>query len=374
MGQDFNKDLALLITGSGNTTLANVIDLLEDYVFGADLESREVKLLVPFDGTGGKGMDVVLNQWAVGQDRQNPDWDIYAFVEPEMGHRSVASSKEVFQVDKGDALGDAMSYLVDLQKNGHEVAAVVLYDESNPEDIARVGDLKNYNSVTVLNLSEGLVDSFPGFKTTDEILKEEREREEFETKEKIRIAAEKEQEAAAKTAEAPAAKKAAAPRKRVAKKAAAPVETSHEEKVTTAAKRVARVSKDLNEKLAPEDGVKSVDELMAELEAEKLLARQSEPDVEEPQHKVGDTVVVAGIPFTKHSELPSELEPVKTLPSPAPVPDVWSDVQQAAMARLPQDKVVVSKEHLVELGEGIKDMSNAFARTIDALTKIVEGS
>lgn len=374
MGQDYNKDLALVIVGSGNTSLNNVIDLLEDYVFGETLDSREVKLLIPYTKTMGKGMDVVLNQWAVGQDRQNPDWDIIAYVEPDAGHRSVASAKEAFQVDDGCALGDAMSDLILRQKNGEEIAAVVLYDENNPDDIALVGDLKNYNTVPVLNLSEGLIDSFPNFKTTDEILKEEREREEFETKEKIRLAAEKEQEAAQKAAEKPVAKKAAAPRKRVAKKAAAPVETPHEEKVTIAAKRVARVSKDLNEKLAPEDGVKSVDELMAELEAEKLLARQSEPDAEEPEHKVGDTVVVAGIPFTKHSELPSELEPVKTLPSPAPVPDVWSDVQQAAMTRLPQDKVVVSKEHLVELGEGIKDMSNAFARTIDALTKIVEGS
>lgn len=357
MGQDYNKDLALLIVGSGNTTLNNVIDLLEDYVFGADLDSREVKLLIPYTKNMGKGMDVVLNQWAVGADRQNPDWDIIAFVEPDAGHRSIASAKEAIQIEgehgtvlTSMAVETAMDALCRRQDNGEEVAVVVLYDENNSDDIRLVGELKNYDRIPVLNLSEGLIDSFPNFKTTDELLKEEREREEFETKEKIRLAAEKEQEAAQKAAEAPVAKKAAAPRKRVAKKAVAkPVEPEAE---------------------AP----KSVDELMAELEAEKLLARQGEPGVEEPEHKVGDTVVVAGIPFTKHSELPSELEPVKTLPAPAPLPDVWSDVQQAQMARLPQDKVVVSKEHLVELGEGIKDMSNAFARTIDALTKIVEGS
>lgn len=344
MAQDYTKDLALVIVGSGNVTKANVIDLMEDYVFGADLDSREVKLLVPYTQNMGKGMDVVLNQWAVGADRQNPDWDIYAYVEPDAGHRSISSAKEAVQVDHNCALGDAMSDLVTYKKNGHEVAVVVLYDENNKDDLGIVGDVKNYNGITVLNLCEGLVDAFPNFKTTDEILKEERAREEFETKEAIRIAAEKEQAKAQDGDEKPVAKKVAAPRKRVAKKAVAPVEKPQEE--------------------TP----RSVDELMAELEAEKLLARQGEPDVDEPEHKVGDTVVVAGIPFTKHSELPSELEPVKNL---APVvDDVWADVARAQASV--DGTIAVKKEHLVTLGQNITKMSEAFSETIATYAKMLE--
>lgn len=350
MAQDYTKDLAVVIVGSGNVTKANVIDLMEDYVFGEDLDSREVKLLIPYTKNMGKGMDVVLNQWAVGADRQNPDWDIYAFVEPEAGHRSVASAKKAVQMEEENgishesmALEVAMDNLCRLHNEGHEVAVVVLFDAES--DMKLLGEIKNYNGIPILNLCEGLIDSFPGFKTTDEILKEEREREEFETKEAIRIAAEKEQEKLEKAAEAPVAKKAAAPRKRVAKKAVAPVEKPLTEKTTDVS----------------EEKPKSVDELMAELNAEKAAAR-------EPDHKVGDTVVVAGIPFTKHSELPSELEPVKVLPPV--VDDVWADVARAQASV--DGTISVKKEHLVTLGQNITKMSEAFSETIATYAKMLE--
>jgi hypothetical protein len=346
MAQDYDKDLFIVLTGTGTTTIKNFVDNVEDYIFG-DRDEREATLLVPLLPQMSGSMSRVLTEWAIGEDEE-PNYPVHIFKGAEVGHKVVAKAKEVITVTADDRvymdsaeLERAMNELVKLQREGNEVAVVVLYDED--EDIKLVGELKNYNSIPVLNLN-GMIDDFPGFKTTDEILKEEREREEFETKEAIRIAAEKEQEKLEKAANAPA-KKAAAPRKRAAAK---PVE----DKPLTATKRAAK-------KVAP-----------------------PKP---EPEHKVGDTVVVEGIPFTKHSELPSELEPAvvvkpQEMPSgavkqetPGAVPDLWADVSKAqASLSVPGDKLVVSKESMAQLSEGIKEMSLAYAKTIDAFTTILK--
>jgi hypothetical protein len=363
MAQDYDKDLFIVLTGTGITTIKNFVDNVEDYIFG-DRDEREATLLVPLLPQMSGSMSRVLTEWAIGEDDE-PNYPVHVFKCAEVGHKVVAKAKEVITVTADDRvymdsaeLERAMNELVKLQREGNEVAVVVLYDED--EDVKLVGELKNYNSIPVLNLN-GMIDDFPGFKTTDEILKEEREREEFETKEAIRIAAEKEQEKLEKAANAPA-KKAAAPRKRAAAK---PVE----DKPLTATKRAAK-------KVAPP----KPEEIKKELEAESVSIGEKEPE-----HKVGDTVVVEGIPFTKHSELPSELEPAvvvkpQEMPSGAvkqetlgAVPDLWADVSKAqASLSVPGDKLVVSKESMAQLSEGIKEMSLAYAKTIDAFTTILK--
>jgi hypothetical protein len=77
---------------------------------------------------------------------------------------------------------------------------------------------------------------------------------------------------------------------------------------------------------------------------------------------------VAGIPFTKHSELPSELEPVKVLPPV--VDDVWADVARAQASV--DGTISVKKEHLVTLGQNITKMSEAFSETIATYAKMLE--
>lgn len=326
-GQDYDKDLYLMIVGSGNTTRANFEDNVEDFIFG-DRDSREVTLVIPYTTEIGKGLDTVLNQWAVGADRNEPNYPIVAFVEPEAGHRSISSAKDSTLLEETHgvhadslALEEAMSYLVERKKDNQEVAVVVLYDQE--KDIRLVGDIKNYNGIPVYNI-DGMIDAFPGFKTTDELLEEERKREEFETKEKIRIAAEKEQEKAQETETKPA------PRKRVAKKAAEPVEKPLTGRRTTK-KAVAKVE-------PQEEPPKAVEAILAE-----------------------------------ESQLPKELEPVKDLTVPASdVPDLWKDVAHAqAQVSVPDGKVAVSKESLVQLGEGIKEMSEAYSKTIAALTDMI---
>jgi len=349
MAQDYDKDLYIVLVGTGKTTHKNFVDNVEDYIFG-DRDEREATLLVPYTKDMTDTMGRILWDWAIA-DESEPNYPIHAYVEE--GHKSIALAKKTMQIDEpgvtmpSGAIEAAMSDLVQFQKDGNEVVVVVIYDEEN--DIKLVGALKNYQSIPVLNL-DGMIDSFPGFKTTDEILREEREREEFETKEAIRIAAEKEQEKLAKATAAPA-RKAAAPRKRAAAKPPA--------------------EKPLTDKPA----------------AKKATApRKATPKpAEEPEHKVGDTVVVEGIPFTKHSELPSELEPVKAIEkelenmklpevkaTTQEVPDLWADVSKAqAAVSVPADKLVVSKESMAQLGEGIKEMSQAYAKTIDALTEML---
>lgn len=366
-GQDFDKDLFIVLVGSGKTTLKNFVDNVEDYIFG-DRDEREATLLVPYTDKMTPALGAILNDWAVGEDEE-PNYPIRAFVQGDNGHKSVAAAKKTLQVDEphgvameSAAVEAAMEDLLAEQSNGNEVVVVVLYDEE--KDVDLVGSLKNYNSINVLNVN-GMIDDFPGFKTTDEILKEERLREEFDAQEAERIAAEKAQEKADKPAPA---KKAAAPRKRAAK--------------------------------APED--KPLTETKQRAPRKKAVAPKPEPVVEEkpaePEYKVGDVVEVGGIPFVKHSELPKELEPVKDLtpkptvaeykaavasgalvpedlPGPDEVPDLWADVSKAK-AEVDKHEVThyaVQKKNLVALGEGIKAMSEAHAKTIDALLSIIEG-
>ena len=326
-GQDYDKDLYLMVVGSGNSTRANFEDNVEDFIFG-DRDSREVTLVIPYTKDMGKGLDTVLNQWAVGADRNEPNYPIVAFVEPEAGHRSIASAKDSNLLDEthgvvipSNALEQSLSYLVDKQKDNQEVAVVVLYDEEKDKEL--IGDIKNYQSIPVYNI-DGMIDSFPGFRTTDEILEEERKREEFETKEKIRLAAEKEQEKALEP-EKPA------PRKRVAKKVAAAPEEKPLTGRRTTKKAVAKVE-------PQEEPPKAVEAILAE-----------------------------------ESQLPKELEPVKNLTVPASdVPDLWRDVATAqAQVSVPSGSLVVKKDSLVQLGEGIKEMSEAYSKTIAALTDMI---
>ncbi len=358
MTQDYDKDLFVVLAGTGVTTIKNFVDNVEDYIFG-DRDEREATLLVPYTKGLTGSMDRILKEWAVG------NYPIHAYVEPDAGHASISTAEKTKQCDEhgtvmtSGALEFAMGDLVKLQSEGNEVVVVVLYDED--DDVKLVGELKNYQSIPVLNLN-GMIDDFPGFKTTDEILHEEREREEFETKEAIRIAAEKEQEKLEKAANAPAKKAAAAPRKRAAAK---PVEDKPlTEARKPAPRKKAAAPKPVAEK-APENPWNGVD--------------KGFPAKEEPEHKVGDTVVVEGIPFTKHSELPSELEPVKPLDTTSTTDtatvDVWADVARAqgSVDKGAVTHYSVKKENLVALGEGIKAMSEAHAKTINALLGIIEG-
>ena len=347
-GQDYDKDLYLMVVGSGNTSRDNWEDNVEDFIFG-DRASREATVIVPYTRDMGQGMDVVLNQWAVGADRSNPRYPIVAFVEPEAGHKSISSAKDSTLLDHENgvyatsaALEAAMSYLRDAQADDNEVAVIVLYDEN--KDVEMLGDIKNYNGIPVYNI-DGMVDSFPGFRTTDEILEEERKREDFDAKEAARIASEKELEKLQADADKTDAKP--APRKRAVKKtvAAAPEKPLTTTRKTAAAKKTATSPKTV----------------------EQLLAEQ-------PEHKVGDTVVVEGIPFTKHSELPSELEPVKELPQKVDdTPDLWKDVSNAQTQLGTVTHYSVSKESLAELSEGIQEMALSFSKTMGAMTRIIEG-
>lgn len=348
-GQDYDKDLYIVLTGTGTTTVRNFVDNVEDYIFG-DRDEREATLLVPYTKELSGSLGRVLTEWAIGDDEE-PNYPIHAYVEGDAGHKSIAKAittapcEEHGTVMTSGALEAAMSDLVELQRNGNEVVVVVVYDED--QDVNLVGELKNYQTIPVLNLN-GMIDDFPGFKTTDEILREEREREEFETKEAIRIAAEKEQEKLEKAANAPV-KKAAAPRKRAAAK---PVEDKPLTETKTTTRKKAAAKPPVAEKPA------------------------------EPEYKVGDTVVVEGIPFTKHSELPKDLEPVKTLPAPdtqsatdTATVDVWADVARAqgSVDKGEVTHYAVSKENLASLSEGITEMAQSFSKVMASMTKIIEG-
>ena len=347
MAQDFDKDLYIVLVGTGKTTPKNFADNVEDYIFG-DRDEREAEILMPYTKDLSPSLGTIMNEWAVG------NYPIHAYVEE--GHRSVADAVTSSMAEgpgvtmSSLAIETAMTDLVERQKAGNEVVVVVVYDEE--DDVKLVGELKNYQSIPVLNVN-GMIDDFPGFKTTDEILEEERKREEFETKEAIRIAAEKEQEKAEKAASAPA-KKAAAPRKR------AQAKPTEEKPLTEATPR--KTAAPRKKAVAPKPEPEPV--------VEEIKAENPWNGV---NRGFADQVAKEGSVVEEKSELPQELEPVKALPAPVvdETPDLWKDVSQAQAGLTTHYSV--KKENLVALGEGIKAMSEAHAKTIDALLNIIEG-
>lgn len=354
-GQDYDKDLFIALVGTGTTTMKNFVDNVEDYIFGPR-DEREAELIVPYTDKMTPTLGKILNEWAIGDDEE-PNYPIHAFVQGEHGHKSVAKSKQVVQVTEphgvameSAAIEEAMEALLTEQANGNEVVVVVLYDEEN--DVPLVGALKNYNSIPVLNL-DGMIDSFPGFRTTDEILQEEREREAFEAEEAIRIAAEKEQEKAEKLAK----KAAASPRKRASAKPAVPAEvplTDADVETPAPAKKAAAPRK---KAVAPKPSV-----VEAKVEEKSELPKELEPvrDITLDQAK---ELISAGV-----------LVP-EDLPSAEERPDLWVDVAKAK-AEVDKGEVThyaVSKENLASLSEGITEMAQSFSKVMASMTRIIEG-
>lgn len=396
--QDFTKDLTIAFAGTGDSAFNNVDALLGDYIFGPMPEEgeeeieREVTILIPIEYKDAPGIRT-LRSWG----------------EP-LG--------VVFDIVKGDdphsTLDNVFGVLENAQANDQETAFIMFYnpeskyEKDNPAltDLEVISEAKNHPWLTTLDVCQGLVDFFEGYESTDDRIKREALEEAFAEQQKAKEAAEKPAKAPRKTA----AKKATTPRKRAA------------------AKQV-----EMEEEPLPMEPEKPLAEPSCACDGQTLLQiHRSVADggCYDPELAVGDTVEVDGLHFTKIADdpfpdpkksgldklvddavkreqekkaarsAPKSLEefeqgvlsgeiggPVVTtelsgtivvgapkLPeglSPVTTADIWQDVAKA----VPADTThfMVTKEDIVELGEAMEEMANAFGKAIRVYKNIVEG-
>lgn len=212
MARDFTKNLTIMVAGSGNATLQHVQESLAEWIFGP-VEEREVHVIIPvLSGMGGglRNLIKIGLQWEF-------DFTVIQAKDAPMTRDLSGLPEESFirKDDEREALEYGLSLLTNRYKDGDEAAFFMAYNPASTyeqgsnvlSDYEIIGDAKNYQWLTTLNLCEGLIDSFEGYKSTDEILKEERLKQEFEDKQR-----------AIEAAKPKPVKKAPAPRKRAAKK------------------------------------------------------------------------------------------------------------------------------------------------------------
>lgn len=309
MTRDFNRDLTIMVAGSGNVTMQNLEDSLGDWMFPDPETEREVHVILPIlTGMGGgvRNLIKIGTSWGF-------TFTVIQAKNAPMTRELSALPEESFirKDDEREALEYGLSLLTEKHKAGDETAFILAYnpestyEQGNPNlsDYEIIGDAKNYQWLQTLNLCESLVDSFEGFKTTDEILKEERLQKEFNEK-----------QAAIEAAKPAPAKKASAPRKRAAKK----VEPQESKPLVT--------------------------------EPEKPLEESSEPVTE----LSASVPIVVGIPDADPEDINVTIAYVRE------------------NLNMDKKTIQVSKIDLAQLSTDIKELTAAFGNIMDTFTRILK--
>ena len=325
MTRDFNRDLTILVAGSGNATIQNLEDSLGDWMFPDPEAEREVTVIVPVLAGMGGG---IRNLIKIGTEWEFNFKVIQAKDAPMTRELSALPEESFIRADgEREALEQGLAMLTERHKAGDETAFILAYnpestyEQGNPNlsDYEMIGEAKNYQWLQTLNLCESLVDSFEGFLTTDEILKQERLQKEFEDKQR--------EIEAAKPAPT---KKVTAPRKRAAKKV---------------------------EKEIPLDELK-VDE--------KPLQEPSEP-IQQFEQDLLDGKIGGPIQDDPRNELSANV-PIVIGPSP----DIQEDIREAHAQVEKTHTIVVSKVDLAQLSTDIKGLTEAFGNIMDTFTRILK--
>lgn len=346
MTRDFNKDLTIMVAGSGNVTMQHLEESMAEWIFGP-VEEREVHVILPIlSNMGGALRNLV---------KLGTEWEFkFTIVHPRNG----AMTKEISALpedafihvdDEREALEAGLSLLTAAHKGGNETAFIHAYNPANTyeqgnealSDFEIIGDAKNYQWLTTLNLCEGLIDSFEGYKSTDEILKEERLKKEFEEKQAAEEAAKPKEE-----------KKAPAPRKRAAKKVAAPTPKPLETEPEKALEDVPETSEEL---------AKASVEASIEQNISKGPNPHRDPLPGNPIHDDPRNALSANVPVVIGT------------------PDIQQDIQEAHWyaegAKVEKRHMIaVSKVDLAQLASDIKGLTDAFGGVMDTFTRIIKDS
>lgn len=354
MGKDYSRDLTMVFAGSGETTLSNLSALLENFIFGPppapgeeEIE-REVTIMIPAQYKNSPGVKTLL-KWGT----------------------PMGMEFSVIPGDPQESLDSALGMLAEANDAFQETAFIMFYNPDSKyekdnlalTDLEVIGEAKNHEWLTTYNLSEGMVDYFDGYESTDERLKREALEEAFAEQQRVKEEAEK----AARPPRKTAAKKAATPRKRAASK---PKVEEDKPLPIEPEKPLAEPHKHKYVWADDENGHSGSFCSCGEEEPEKVLAgldklvddavkREAERKAERDATTELSGTIVVGAP-----KLPEALSPVTTT-------DVWQDVAKAVPADV--ESFQVSKADIVELGEAMEEMANAFGKAIRVYKNIVEG-
>lgn len=349
------KDLTILVTGSGNSSTANIEDVLTDWIFQGK-DSRNVRVIIPFTDDLGKGIQNFINWgkdfFAWGESDGDP---LVAVVQGDHGHRIISKADETKNAGMRfpDTIDTALDILSDAGNDGNDVAFISLFEPNNTTDLQAVTIAKtHYAPIPTFNLCEGMVDYFEGYESAEDRTARETAVEAFQ--EKLR-------NGEAEVDTKPATKKAPAPRKRAAKKTVAPpakpVAVEPEKPLQDVPE-----TKHVHHFVYADDGIGH--------EGSVCYDCGTMEDV-----PVGTLVEVAGLEFTKKGPNPFR----DPLPG-NPLYDQNTRKAEFATQTIPglpdghqetNGNLLVSKSDLVQLGEAMKKMAEGFTEAISTLTKIV---
>lgn len=171
----YDKDLNVVVTGSGMyPNNADLEEQLLDFMFGT-LESREIHLIIPLFSKLSNGMRKFY-EWAA-------PWEFdITFIHVKDGQMTTTMAKEkknehfIEVATDREALERALSMLKVSKDAGEDTAFLMMHDPESvyeegkipPSDFEIIGDAKSFPWLTTLNLCEGLQDSFEGYESAEE--------------------------------------------------------------------------------------------------------------------------------------------------------------------------------------------------------------
>jgi hypothetical protein len=355
---------------------------MAEWIFGP-VEEREVHVILPVLSNMGGG---IRNLIKLGQ-----EWEFkFTVVHPDGApmDKAISALPDFVRVEnERGALEEGLEILTQAHKDGHETAFIHAYNPENTyeqgnealSDFEIIGDAKNYQWLSTLNLCEGLIDSFQGYKSTDEILKEERLKKEFEEK----------QAAEEPSSPKAAAKKVTAPRKTAAKK----VEPKETKALETEAEKPLQ---DVPEHNGPNphraplpgnpihDNAPTREDVVA-----SGMKDPAQPLYEGPEPTEADEI--NRIVFLNKEAEARKVELSATV-DVTPKPDIQEDIREAhakvtkgqdpdqhpwsgVEKGFPNDKIhviQVSKHDLAQLSTDIKELTAAFGNIMDTFTRILK--
>lgn len=333
--REYDKDLSILVMGSGKTTKDNLNSNFLDWIFGT-AQSREVRIVLPMFAKLGNGVRTVID-WGIDAEA---DFQVIQTKGAPLTRELSGLDDIVKTEDSDETLKVAFDTLRSFEKTDETFVVMLFNEESEysqadptPTDMHMLAEAKAAG-FNVVNLCMGMNDIFPGYETPEEIAHAEKVTEEFN--------AQQEAENPKPARKRAAAKKAATPRKRAANK---PVEPETTEPVNEPEKPLAGLDKLISDSVAREEEKR---------EARAVVARVE--NVTTPE--LSATVVLSSDSATVIPDL-----------TPVTTEDVWADV---AKAKSPWDASTRQDELIVKLVGNIQDMGNAFTATLGTVMALMQ--
>jgi hypothetical protein len=362
--RDFSKDLTIMVAGTGKISKATLREELDDWVFGP-MNGREVRLIIPIMNRPTPGMRFMVD-WAI-----DVEADVQVVQTLGAGMtKELSVLDDIIRLDtEHETLAKSFELLLERQKAGDEVVFIMTYNKEsvytqgdhNLSDLEILCEAKNYTWLETLN-AEFMADVFEGYESTDErILRESAEK---------RLA---ENELAEK-----AAKKAVAPRKAPAKKTVAP-----EPKLGAVVSEMdaecvhyfyrADDQKDTDPLVCYKCGkldepLTGLDKLVADAVARDKAQPKIVTEIGPEGVKTFDELLGVETPTDNQGFKLSATVDIAPKLIPVTTEEIWNDVAKAR----PSAVELRRDELIVELGENIASMGDAFSRTIRTYAALVE--